>query len=165
MKPGRHDVAAEIRGMAARLGAGFDEPDADWIAQLFAYGATVRIFALAPDLFEPGATKAATWRWLPRLVASENVRVLGLVMSTWALSREDQAEIVAEQGPHANFGDHPNAREQLVVTAVDRLGEETWFAPIERHAERPPTLGRWERIDAFGGDVPRVLRSILRGDN
>jgi len=164
----RGEMATYMRGSVARIGVKFDKPDDDWVATLVASGSEgVRVYSLMPDLFEPGATKTGTWRWLPELVKKENVRCLGLVMSTWALKEDERKELRREKGPNASFGDHPNAREQVWIAAIDRVGEEFWIAEIVRREDAPPTLGKWERpdFDTIGGDAVSALRSILRGDS
>lgn len=163
---GRADLVRIVRATTYRIGSDFTDPDDDWVPVLFALGKELRIFAIPGQYAnDPDAKDALFGRVLPDLVRTENVKAIAIVVSAWMVEGDAAAEYVADE-KRRSLVDHPKRVERLVLSAVDRVGEEMWWAPIERDGVAPPKLGKWEQAEgltSLGGRIPEMFRSILRG--
>ena len=109
-------------------------------------------------------TKPELFGRMIELVGDTAVR-LAFISSAWALERGAMTpqQFEAESRVWADHLDeHPNRVEMLTVYVTDSEQELFWAAEINRHADRPPTLGQWGPTE-IGGRLTG-LRGALRAE-
>jgi hypothetical protein len=165
----RSDLVHMIRFGAEETGKMFTDREEDWDPMIIGSDASgkVTVVGLDPTFLSSEAGKQMLAdEVLPELIRKQSFVALGMVISAWMR--------VYEKGEYKEWpGALPPVRpsqdakriEILIVSGVDRYGDELYTAKIVRHPQGPPTLEPWVRLGGDGGATGRMiepLRSALR---
>lgn len=165
--PSSLDVFAEgIKRIVEGIGDDFTETDDDWMATLIIEtddGQRLAI-GLSGDLFDGEFRKDILVMTMKHTLAGMKAMRYALVLSAWGiLGREGgtEEEIRAtHQEWRGRFQDHPERIEMVVLQIVDREQEFGMTAEIQRHEDKPPTLGEWKKSTGMSGRFPSLREAL-----
>jgi hypothetical protein len=156
-----------ILDTAADLGKTFTKPDDDWGPALFLWTAKGLSVSDLAGLFYNNDTKDRAAPALATLFRRTKPTLAALVSGAWQHRIEADgplAGLAVDMALALGVADHPDREEVLMLQAASAAGDdELWVAPIHRSADRPPTLGDWQRCrDPGTGRLAGALGRAFR---
>ena len=128
-----------------QVGRTFTRPGDDWAPTLLlltAEGELVPALLRCPKEALPLAVLSAFREFRPERAA--------FVLSGWSVHVEGQdpalLQLAVEMNAALGVSNNPNRKEVLIVEVGGPGAVETYHADIERHQDRPPSLGEWRQM-------------------
>lgn len=153
-----------VQAAIAKVGRGFQTPEADWQPMLFVQSPKgLETFAL-PALMAAagsGARKEAVAAVLKELLAACGAYRYALLLNVFAIGEPNEEQVEAMREETMRISAMPGSFECLHLIVGDAESEEHWEADILRDGRGLRTLGPWEVWDSAEGrftDLGEVLR-------
>ncbi len=129
----------------------FTSPDADWLPVVFFRDAGSTLHIVGVSLHEDQKDEAVDA--IAALLKNQQAVAAALVLSSWMTLT-----------PGLRPSQAPDRSEILVFHAADPEVDLVRFAAIERHPDKPPTLGPLHEVpgDRVAGRFPDALRRGIR---
>jgi hypothetical protein len=150
---------------ARTVGADLTKPDDDWAHVLLMLTPDRPMIVMLNDLLNTRAGKESLPGVLAELFRRHRPSLAALVVSCWhrrVLDHGPLAALTMHMLDTYGVSTDPQRQELLMVDVASSARDEQWYADIQRHPQKPPTLGPWrvvtdEDIRYVGGTQGRVL--------